>query len=164
MNTKILKSCSECKDLFSGKEIFVFGAGVDGEKLYNKLADTIMIGAFIDNRRCGKGNYLCGKEIISLNEFKKRRTNDQPIIIAAYRFMREISNQLMKEGFFPEKDFFVWDDMYIYHADEITNRYIQFMRGIWKKKARERLQSMERVESGNQRQPRIFQPLWRGEA
>lgn len=149
MNTKILKSCSECKDLFSGKEIFVFGAGVDGEKLYNKLADTVTIGAFIDNRRCGKGNYLCGKEIISLSEFKKRRTNSQPIIIAAYRFIREISSQLMQEGFIPEKDFFAWDDMCIYHADEITNRYIQFMSGIWRKEARKRSEKIVLVPFDN---------------
>lgn len=130
-------NCSECKELFTDKEIYVFGAGVDGEKLYSKLADSITIGAFIDNKRYGEGNYLCGKEIISLDEFRLRRTNNQPIIIAAYRFMVDISNQLVEEGFVPDKDFFIWDDMCIHHADEVTNRYIKFMSEIWKDKKRE---------------------------
>lgn len=130
-------NCSECKELFADKEIYVFGAGVDGEKLHNKLADTISIGAFIDNKRYGDGNSLCGKEIISLEEFQKRRTNNQPIIVAAYRFMMDISNQLIKEGFIPDKDFFIWDDMCIHHRDKITDRYITFMSDIWKDKKKE---------------------------
>lgn len=130
-------NCSECKELFADKEIYVFGAGVDGEKMYSKLADSITIGAFIDNKRYGEGNCLCGKEIISLDEFRLRRTNNQPIIIAAYRFMVDISNQLVEEGFVPDKDFFIWDDMCIHHADEVTNRYIKFMSEIWKDKKRE---------------------------
>lgn len=128
--------CSECKQLFADKEIFVFGAGVDGEKLYSKLADTISIGAFIDNKRSGKGNFLCGKEIISLEQFRQRRTNQQPIIVAAYRFMTDICNQLIVEGFVPDKDFFIWDDMCIHHRDEITEQYIAFMSDVWREKKR----------------------------
>lgn len=130
-------NCEECKELFAGKEIYIFGAGVDGEKAYSKLEDTVNIGAFLDNKRCGEGNYLCGKEIISLDEFRLRRTNNQPIIIAAYRYMVEISNQLVEEGFVPDKDFFIWDDMCIHHADDVTKRYIKFMSEIWADKKRE---------------------------
>lgn len=130
-------NCEECKELFAGKEIYIFGSGVDGEKAYNKLEDTVNVGAFVDNKRCGEGNYLCGKEIISLDEFRLRRTNNQPIIIAAYRYMVEISNQLVEEGFIPDKDFFIWDDMCIHHADDVTKRYIKFMSEIWADKKRE---------------------------
>ncbi|MEY8392171.1 hypothetical protein AALA98_12515 [Lachnospiraceae bacterium 45-W7] len=129
--------CNECKQLFYQKEIFVFGAGVDGEKLYSKLADIITINAFIDNKRYGDGNLLCGKEIINLEQFRQRRTSKQPIVVASYRFMADICNQLVEEGFVPDKDFFIWDDMYIHHQDAITSRYITFMSNIWRDKKRE---------------------------
>lgn len=134
----IFLDCNECIKKFENKEVFVFGAGVDGEKLYSKLSKHVNIGAFIDNKRYGEGNYLCGKEIISLDEFRRRRTNEQPIVIAAYRFMVDIRKQLEEEGFIPEEDFFIWDDMYIHHADEITNRYIKFMSDIWGNKKKEK--------------------------
>ena len=91
-------NCEDCKKLFKNEELFVFGAGVDGEKLYSKLADTVCIGAFIDNKRFGENNFLCGKEIISLEQFRQRRTHNQPIIVASYRFMADICNQLEEEG------------------------------------------------------------------
>lgn len=128
----------DCKQLFSGREVYVFGAGVDGEKLYSKLADTVTIGAFIDNKRCGDGNYFCGKEIISLDQFRLRRTSQQPVLVAAYRFAVEMADQLVEEGFVPEKDFFIWDDMYIYHPDDVIKRFIEFRRNIWKDKMKEK--------------------------
>lgn len=129
----------ECETLFAGKEIFVFGAGVDGENLYHKLADSVTIAAFVDNRRYGAGNFLCGKEILSLEQMKRRRNKNQPIIIAAYRYGLDISNQLMGAGFNPESDFYIWDDMGIYHADDATKKYIDFMSDIWKGKKVEKV-------------------------
>ncbi len=124
---------NECKDLFKGKEIYIFGAGAFGEILYNKLEKFITILAFIDNNRYGKGNYLCGKEIINLDQFK---LNKKPIVVSAYRHMTDISEQLEGEGLVAGTDFFIWDNMCIYHADEITQRYIKFMTNIWKDKKR----------------------------
>ena len=133
---KFLNS-DECKEVFADKEIYIFGAGEFGEKLYNKISDTVIVSGFIDNNRWGKGNFLCGKEIISLEQFKEKRTNDQPIIVSAYRHMTDISEQLEKEGFIAEKDFYIWDDMCIFHTDEITKKYIKFMTNIWKEKKQE---------------------------
>lgn len=127
----------ECKKLFTDREIYVFGAGAFGEIFHKKLGDDISICAFIDNHRSGKGNYLCGKEIISLEEFKLRRTKDQPIVVSAYRHAADISDQLENEGLVSGKDFFIWDNMCIFHSDEITKRYINFMSDIWKDKKRQ---------------------------
>lgn len=127
----------QCREFFSDKEIYIFGAGEFGEKLYNKICDVVTINAFIDNNRYGKGNYLCGKEIISLARYGEIRTNNQPIIVSAYRHMEDISDQLEKEGFISGKDFFIWDDMCIFHADEIIKNYINFMTEIWKEKKQE---------------------------
>ena len=130
-------SSDECKTLFTGREIYVFGAGAFGEIFHKKLGDVITVCAFIDNHRSGKGNYLCGKEIISLEQYKIRRTKEQPIIVSAYRHAVDISNQLENEGLVAGKDFFIWDNMCIFHADEITKRYISFMSDIWKDKKRQ---------------------------
>lgn len=130
-------SSDECKTLFAGREIYVFGAGAFGEIFHKKLGDVITVCAFIDNHRSGKGNYLCGKEIISLEQYKIRRTKEQPIIVSAYRHAVDISNQLENEGLVSGKDFFIWDNMCIFHADEITKRYISFMSDIWKDKKRQ---------------------------
>lgn len=127
----------ECKKLFTGREIYVFGAGAFGEIFHKKLGDDITVCAFIDNHRSGQGNYLCGKEIISLEQYKLRRTKDQPIVVSAYRHAADISNQLENEGLVSGEDFFIWDNMCIFHADEITKRYINFMSDIWKNKKRQ---------------------------
>lgn len=128
----------ECKEIFGGKEIYIFGAGEFGEKLHNKICCFVTVCAFIDNNRWGKGNFLCGKEIINLEQFRERRTKGQPIIVSAYRHMKDISGQLQKEGFISGKDFYIWDDMCIFHADENTKKYISFMKDIWKVKKKER--------------------------
>lgn len=133
---KFLNS-DECREFFSGKEIYIFGAGEFGERLHNKICGAVTVDAFIDNNRWGKGKLLCGKEIINLAQFKERRTDGQPIVISAYRHMADISEQLEKEGFMAEKDFYVWDDMCIFHADEATKKYISFMTDIWKGKKQE---------------------------
>ncbi|MCI9081075.1 MAG: hypothetical protein HFI70_01915 [Lachnospiraceae bacterium] len=135
-------NCKECEELFAGKEVYVFGAGVDGESLYRKLGSIVTICAFIDNKRFGAGNYFCGKEIINLEQFKLIRTDNQPVLIASYRYMEEICRQMTAEGFVPDEDFFIWDDMCIHHADDITKQYINFMSGIWKNKKRENRQKI----------------------
>lgn len=98
-------NCKECEELFAGKEVYVFGAGVDGESLYRKLGSIVTICAFIDNKRFGAGNYFCGKEIINLEQFKLIRTDNQPVLIASYRYMEEICRQMTAEGFVPDEDF-----------------------------------------------------------
>lgn len=123
----------DCKRLFLGKEIFVFGTGVDGEYVERTLSENTNIIAYIDNYRSGKGKLFYNKCIISLEQCIEQRDKNQPILIASYRFAMEISEQLVSWNLSPGIDFFVWDQMYLFHYDISTKNYIKFLSDIWKK-------------------------------
>ncbi len=122
----------ECRRLFNGKKVFVFGTGVDAEQFTQELEDCIGIRAYIDNRRAEYGSMFYGKNVISLKQGLENRGPNEPIIIATYRFAREIIKQLEEVGLISGVDFFVYDNMQIFHADEITESYISFLSNIWK--------------------------------
>lgn len=123
----------KCKQSFAKKQIFVFGTGVDAEQFVKKISSDVYIIAHIDNNRSGKGHYFYGKNIIELEECLEQRNNKQPIVICSYRYAREISNQLSNYDLMPGIDFFIWDDMYLFHYDTNTKNYIRFLSNIWKK-------------------------------
>lgn len=123
---------SWCKKHLVNKKVFIFGAGVDGEKACKKLDGFIFIESFIDNKRFG--GLFCNKEIISIDEYKKIRSEDTIIILAAYRYAPEMIKQLLNENFTAGKDFIVWDDMHILQPDDICDRYVDFMKNIWEEK------------------------------
>lgn len=123
---------SWCKEHLIDKKVYIFGAGVDGEKAYKKLDGVIWVEAFVDNKRFG-GLY-CNKEIISVDRYKKIKSEDTIILLAAYRYAPEMVKQLLDEHFIAGKDFVVWDDMHILQPDDICDRYVDFMRKLWKDK------------------------------
>ena len=130
---KIYLDCEECIQLFSKKEVYIFGAGIDAEQLTQQLSGSVNIVAYVDNNRNGNGNIFYGKEILNISQYLNRRNSTQPVIIASYRFAREICEQLNGLSLKPGIDYFVWDDMYLFHFDENTEKYIHFMSGVWRK-------------------------------
>lgn len=124
---------NKCKHNFTKKQIFVFGTGVDAEQFVKKISSDVYIIAHIDNNRSGKGHYFYGKNIIGLEECLEQRNNKQPIIICSYRYAREISSQLANYDLMPGIDFFIWDDMHLFHYDTNTKNYIRFLSDIWKR-------------------------------
>ena len=130
MNTQYYLNCEECKKVFSGKEIYIFGTGVDAETATQSLSEFVKIKAYVDNYR--SGNIFGGKEILSLAECVEQKKETQRILIASYRFGLEIAKQLESHNLTLGCDFYIWDDMYIFHGDAATKRYINFMSNIWK--------------------------------
>lgn len=120
----------ENSDVFFEKNIYLFGTGVDAETAYKKINREVM--AFIDNYRNGENFKFYGRPVISFERYKKYRTENDLIVIATYRFSREISEQLVKAGFIAGKDFYIWDEQHLYREDEITSQFVHFMRTIWK--------------------------------
>ncbi len=118
-----------CRNNLKDKEVYVFGAGVDGEKVYKKLNEAVNIVAFIDNKNYG--NTFFSKEIISLEKYKELKSENTIILLAVYRYASEIINQLIDNQLIAGEDFVVWDDMHILQPDEICNRYIGFMKNLW---------------------------------
>lgn len=130
MNTQYYLNCQDCKKVFSGKEIYIFGTGVDAETATQSLSEFIKIKAYVDNHR--SGNIFGGKEILSLAECVEQKKENQRILIASYRFGLEIAKQLESHNLTLGCDFYIWDDMHIFHGDAATKRYIDFMSNIWK--------------------------------
>ena len=140
LNNNLFLSSEQCKNLFEGKYIYVFGAGVDGESFGKALSDHINILAYVDNNKAGEGKRFQGKTIISLKQCLERRMKGQPILIASYRFAMEIIEQLEEIGLEPGTDFYVWDDKCTFHYDSTIKEYIFFLDRLWgayKRKGRE---------------------------
>lgn len=127
----VFLNSTECKQMFAGKEIYIFGTGIDAEQAQKELSQYTDILAYIDNHRFGKGRFFFGKSVISLNKALEKQNNPKKIIIVTYRFAMEIYHQLEAAGLLPGKDFFVWDDMHLFHADENAKEYIKFLKNIW---------------------------------
>lgn len=134
---KIFLNCEECIRLFSSKDVYIFGTGIDAEQLTKQVSDYVNILAYVDNNRYGDGNIFHGKEILNASQCLDQKDKNQPILIASYRFSTEISEQLHQLGCIPGIDYFIWDDMNLFHFDESTKKYIQFVKDIWKEKKRE---------------------------
>ncbi len=133
LNKRLFLNNEDCKELFLDKEIFVFGAGVDAEQFEKDLSGDVNIIAYIDNNRVGKNNYFCGKRIISLDNCLSEKRKKQPIVVTSYRYALEICNQLLEMDLLPGKDFFVWDEMCLFHLDTNTKEYIEFLHTVWGK-------------------------------
>jgi hypothetical protein len=132
-NKGIFLTNKECKLLFSHKDIFIFGAGVEGENFWKDLSECINILAYIDNNRSGESFFFHGKPIISLEQCMDMRNNKQPIVITSFRYAIDIYKQLEKMGLLPGHDFYIWDEICIFHYDDLTKKYIKFLKEVWGK-------------------------------
>ena len=130
-------SNEECQKAFSGKEIYVFGAGTDAEDIQNKLTKYTTIRAYIDNYRFNDGRSFCGKKIISLAQCISERTKEQPILVCTRAYAMEICKQLNENGLIQGQDYYVWDDRCIYHYNEDIKEWITFCNKVWKKEKRD---------------------------
>lgn len=122
---------NKCKEHFRQREVFVFGTGIDAEQLQKTISEDVAIAAYIDNNRAGENRLFLGKCIYNLEQALERRDKNQPIIVATYRFAKEICKQLEEAGLLPRNDFYVWDDMQLFHYDDNTTRYINFLKEVW---------------------------------
>ena len=86
-------------------EIVLFGAGGMGKRVLEKSGYEVM--AVIDNNIELHGKQICGKLVISLDEYKKIYDRF-PILIATYR-IEEIQEQLYRNGI---SNFYVAPELY----------------------------------------------------
>lgn len=111
------------------KKIYIFGTGIDAEQVCESVNIDNYIVAFIDNKRYGINNKFRGKEIISIDQYKK--SEDQIILIAAGRFFKEIENQLKELGYTGGEDFYIWDEWRLFHKTSDVEKYISFLKNVW---------------------------------
>lgn len=112
----------ELENRFHKKDFFVYGISVDFEEFWNGCVLQSHIKGFIDTYKYGC-KYR-GKNVISPQQYVERRENI-PIIIMAYRYALEIKKNLETLGLVFSKDFFIYDDDFIFHPDQITKNFIR---------------------------------------
>ncbi len=125
----------DCRNMFSDKNVYVFGTGVDAEVLYEKLSEKLHILAYVDNYRSGENRKFKEKDIISAERLMEIRKNE-PILIATNNAAAEISKQLDELGLESGTDYYVWDYMNIFHSDENIDNYVTFLKNVWEKHKR----------------------------
>lgn len=88
----------ECVDFDEGKKFYIFGAGEFGENALNILGDKCV--GFIDNSLDKIGTQKSGREIISLDHFKKINDNCYDILVAVgIKNIYAIIRQLLDAGY-----------------------------------------------------------------
>jgi len=119
--------------------ICIYGAGVDSKKLLDSLSG-VKIDCFIDSNRGDKGFTIDGIYVLSLNTYTKCK-DEHPIIIASRVYAVGIANDLEKEGLKGGKDYYIWDEKYVFHKNSIIEKYVEYNNTVWepyKKKNKER--------------------------
>lgn len=119
----------ELTNLFAGKEIFVYGVGVDSEVFLNDYDHRISVKGFVDSYRFG--NEYLGKKVISPEQYFDNFKNI-PLVVMVVRYVSEICKQLEKMGLRFSHDFFVYDNDFCFHPDQITEDFIKFNEKRWK--------------------------------
>lgn len=126
---------SSFSTLIKDKEIYVFGTGIDAEALCRETNGLGSIEAFIDNYRFGENRFFLGKHIISIEQFFLQKSCNAIIVVASYRFAKEICAQLDDLGLVSAKDYYVWDDNHLFCHDENTRELIRLFDSVWKRKS-----------------------------
>lgn len=100
------------------KRAVIFGAGVNGEKVFNNYKNQYNIIGFFDNNSAKQNTVFCGKEVYApfSNKFKNEISdNDFCIIISFYDISYSIIEQL--------KSFDIENDVYWFNDDALYRVY-----------------------------------------
>lgn len=81
------------KKFSNDKKYVLFGAGVMGERIIKMIGEE-NVHCFVDNSAKKQGNEICGKRVISYDEFKQISKDYNCLITAPYRVSVEIGRQL----------------------------------------------------------------------
>ena len=89
--------------ILKDKELYIFGAGINGRYTAHKFQETgkiwgCCVKAFIDNSREKIGSAIDGLKVISLDEFIQENTASKFVVICGRRFEGEIAEQLLCSG------------------------------------------------------------------
>lgn len=101
---------------FDNREIFVFGTGMASNLFMEKYENKIKVKAFIDNNSDAKRKFW-GKRVLSVGNMLDIRT-DEPIVLAVFNSVFDITEQLLSYNRVPIQDIYVWDDMCLFHMDD----------------------------------------------
>ena len=129
LNREVYINNHQLNKLATKFDLYIFGAGKDGEWLLSQIEHREKIIAFVDNKKFGQkvGDY----PIICVDELLKQKKDTIKTIISTSKYAQEIALQLQELGFIEEKDYYVWDDSCLYHIDEDVAAMISFNKKVW---------------------------------
>lgn len=89
---------SECMKRFdNGKKYILFGAGMIGKQILNIIGEQ-KVYCFVDNSFEKQTHEMCGKEIISYDDFKQISASYNCIVTVSYSASIEIGQQLQNDN------------------------------------------------------------------
>ena len=119
------------KDFFynSGREVYIFGCGICGLSLAEKMKSYDCFKGYIDNDEKKIGQIVNGKEVISLAEYLDRLKEKKAFVIlgVSSKYVQEIEQQLKECGLCHGKQYFkseeflknIWPLLLVYEYNEI---------------------------------------------
>lgn len=118
----------DIRKISESKSVYLFGVGQEATKIIKGITLDNIAG-FIDNYRFG--NILYNRKIINIDEY--RHVKDESIIvITTVRYAQEICKQLKSE-YEAGKDFFVWDEYYLFHTCSAIDDYVDYNKKLYLK-------------------------------
>lgn len=91
----------ELKDRAQVENMYLFGAGVWGNILYEETKAEIQWQGVIDNQPNGKA--IADFDIKTLEQFMKQCDNNASVVVSSYKNGIEMSKQLLEQGFNPDR-------------------------------------------------------------
>lgn len=110
----LVKNVTQIRENTANK-IYVFGAGIKGEYIYNILKWFGCFAMFIDNNPEKQNNGKCGEAVISLEEYKNNYHDGIVVVAVDNRYIDEICNQLNACEFVENINYFRYSD-FLYKA------------------------------------------------
>lgn len=112
--------------------IYIWGTGEDATILYNAVKNILYIKSFVDTYK--SETTFQGREIISKEQFLRCFLPEDMLIIATYKFAKEILRDIEGGIVIPGKNCFILDEQHVFKTDNNVDRFIGFNRKNWKKK------------------------------
>jgi len=96
------------KEISRFKKMFIFGAGINGKKMYDISKNSIEILGFIDNDPLKQGSTYLGVKVYSFEEFQSVKSDDIMVIITVFdrNEVLNIIKQMENNGFKYEQNLF----------------------------------------------------------
>lgn len=94
----------------NGRKVYVFGAGILGKDIRQRLELFGCFGGFIDNDVEKQNNGIESMAVMSFADYMQISEKGILVIAADYKNIPELCSQVSGAGLEPSKDYFVWTD------------------------------------------------------
>lgn len=99
--TEWKKFCGLLQDRAQSADLYLFGAGIWGNTLYQETKGQIQWRGVIDNQPGGKA--MADLEVMTLEQFMERRNDHTTVVISSYKNGPDMKGQLQDRGFCPDR-------------------------------------------------------------